>query len=288
MFDVRPGEKPVYAFPGRTPICSDFLNNEKSMARADTRRLVGKVAIVTGGARGIGAHYSKALAAAGAAVMIADIADGAELAKEIAGAHGVRIANQIVDVSDETQVQALIARTVSDFGTIDIIVNNAAVYSSLPPVKCTDIDVALWDKVMAVNVRGPFLMVKHAAPHMVAQKGGKIINIASGTAYKGLQDFLHYVTSKGAVVSFTRALARELGAHNICVNTLAPGLILSETGLENQAHLDQARGPVIASRALKRDGYPEDLLGALVFLASPDSDFMTGQTLAVDGGSINT
>jgi NAD(P)-dependent dehydrogenase (short-subunit alcohol dehydrogenase family) len=258
------------------------------MTRAETTRLAGKTAIVTGGAKGIGRHYSEALAAAGAEVMIADIADGAALAEEISGAHGVRIANQIFDVSDEAQVQALVARTLTEFGKIDIVVNNAAVYSSLPPVKCTDIDVALWDKVMAVNVRGPFLMVKHAAPHMSARKSGKIINIASGTAYKGLPDFLHYVTSKGAIVSFTRALARELGAHNICVNTLAPGLILSETGLENTAHLDQSRAPVIASRALKRDGYPQDLLGALVFLASSESDFMTGQTLAVDGGSINT
>jgi NAD(P)-dependent dehydrogenase (short-subunit alcohol dehydrogenase family) len=258
------------------------------MTRAETRRLAGKTAIVTGGARGIGAHYSEALAAAGADVMIADIADGAALAKEVAGKHGVRVASMVFDVSDEVQVKALIARTVADFDNIDIVINNAAVYSTLPPVKCTDIDVALWDKVMAVNVRGPFLMVKHAAPHMIARKAGKIINIASGTAYKGLPDFLHYVTSKGAVISLTRALARELGTHNICVNTLAPGLILSETGLENQAHLDQARAQVIASRALKRDGYPQDLLGALVFLASPESDFMTGQTLAVDGGSINT
>jgi NAD(P)-dependent dehydrogenase (short-subunit alcohol dehydrogenase family) len=258
------------------------------MTRAETHRLAGKTAIVTGGARGIGRHYSEALAAAGADVVIADVADGTALAKELAGRHGVRIANHIFDVSDEAQVRALVANTIADFERIDIIVNNAAVYSALPPVKCTDIDVALWDKVMAVNVRGPFLMVKHAAPHMIARKSGKIINIASGTAYKGLPDFLHYVTSKGAVVSFTRALARELGAHNICVNTLAPGLILSDTGLENQAHLDQSRAPVIASRALKRDGYPEDLLGALVFLASPESDFMTGQTLAVDGGSINT
>lgn len=258
------------------------------MTRAETRRLAGKTAIVTGGARGIGRHYSEALAAAGADVMIADIADGVALAEDIAGKHNVRIANHIVDVSDEAQVQALVERTMADFKQIDILVNNAAVYSTLPPVKCTDIDVALWDKVMAVNVRGPFLMVKHAAPHMIAQKSGKVINIASGTAYKGLPDFLHYVTSKGAIVSFTRALARELGAHNICVNTLAPGLILSETGLQNTGHLDQARAGVIASRALKRDGYPDDLLGALVFLASSESDFMTGQTVAVDGGSINT
>jgi NAD(P)-dependent dehydrogenase (short-subunit alcohol dehydrogenase family) len=141
---------------------------------------------------------------------------------------------------------------------------------------------------MAVNVRGPFLMVKHVAPHMRAQKRGKIINIASGTAYKGIPHMLHYVTSKGAIVSFTRALSRELGEFGIAVNTLAPGFILSDTGLENTAHVEEARIPVRNSRAFKRDAYPEDLLGALVFLASGDSDFVTGQTIAVDGGSINT
>jgi NAD(P)-dependent dehydrogenase (short-subunit alcohol dehydrogenase family) len=257
-------------------------------------RLAGRVAIVTGGARGIGRHYVTALAAEGARVVIADIADGRALADElnaahIGGADGGNIAASVeFDVSDEAAVRALVETTLARFGQIDVLVNNAALYSSLPPVKATEIDVALWDKVMAVNVRGPFLMVKHVAPHMIARKRGKIINIASGTAYKGLPNFLHYVTSKGAIVSFTRALARELGPHNIAVNTLAPGLILSDTGLENTAHLDDARDKVIQSRALKRDGFPEDLTGALVFLASPDSDFMTGQTLAIDGGSINT
>ncbi len=252
-------------------------------------KLEGRTAIVTGGARGIGAHYSRALAAAGARVMIADIADGSALAAEIETACGAgSAASATCDVSDEAQVARLAAGAIARFGRIDILVNNAALYSSLPPVRCTEIDVALWDQVMAVNVRGPFLMVKHVAPHMIARKGGKVINIASGTAYKGLPDFLHYVTSKGAIVAFTRALSRELGAHNVCVNTLAPGLILSDTGLANAAHLDQTRAPVIASRAIKRDGYPADLLGALVFLASADSDFVTGQTIAVDGGSVNT
>lgn len=252
-------------------------------------RLAGRAAIVTGGAMGIGRHYSEALAAEGASVMIADIADGKDLAADIAEKHGANsVASAIFDVSDEAQVKKLVAQTMERFGKIDILVNNAAIYSSLPPVKCTEIDTALWDKVMAVNVRGPFLMVKHAVPHMIARKSGKIVNIASGTAYKGIPDFLHYVTSKGAIVSFTRALSRELGAHNICVNTLAPGLILSDTGLKNTAHLEQSRAPVIASRAIKRDGYPRDLLGALIFLASSDSDFVTGQTIAVDGGSVNT
>jgi len=252
-------------------------------------RLSGKAAIVTGGAKGIGRHYSQALAAEGARVMIADVADGKDLAAEIATKHGANsVASATFDVSDEAQVKKLVAETLERFGKIDVLVNNAALYSKLPPVDCTDIDAKLWDQVMAVNVRGPFLMVKHVAPHMKVQKRGKIINIASGTAYKGIPHMLHYVTSKGAIVSFTRALSRELGEFGIAVNTLAPGFILSDTGLENTAHVEEARVPVRNSRAFKRDAYPEDLLGALVFLASSDSDFVTGQTIAVDGGSINT
>jgi NAD(P)-dependent dehydrogenase (short-subunit alcohol dehydrogenase family) len=252
-------------------------------------RLQGKIAIVTGGAVGIGRHYSQALVDAGARVMIVDIADGKEVADEIAAKSGANsVASGKFDVSDEAQVKKLVAQTIERFGQIDVLVNNAALYAKLQPVKATEIDAALWDQVMAVNVRGPFLMVKHVAPHMQARKSGKIINIASGTAYKGIPHMLHYVTSKGAMVSFTRALSRELGADGISVNTLAPGLVLSDTGIENTAHHDEMRAPVRNSRAFKRDMFPDDLLGALVFLASTDSDFITGQTLAVDGGSINT
>jgi len=252
-------------------------------------RLDGRVAIVTGGAKGIGQHYSRALAAEGARVMIADVADGAELARDIAAKSGANsVASATFDVSDENAVKGLVAKTIERFGQIDVLVNNAALYAKLQPVKVTEIDAGLWDDVMAVNVRGSFLMVKHVVPHMKSKKSGKIINIASGTAYKGIPHMLHYVTSKGAIVSFTRALSRELGEFGIGVNTLAPGLILSDTGIENTAHHDEMRAPVRNSRAFKRDAYPEDLLGALVFLASSDSDFITGQTLAVDGGSINT
>jgi NAD(P)-dependent dehydrogenase (short-subunit alcohol dehydrogenase family) len=252
-------------------------------------RLEGRSAIVTGGARGIGRHYSLALAAEGARVMIADIVDGAALVQEIAGRHGHNsIASTMFDVSREDDVRRVVGATLECFGKIDVLINNAALFAPLAPVACTDIDVDLWDRVMAVNVRGPFLMVKHVAPHMAAQGYGKIINIGSGSAYKGLPWMLHYVTSKGAITSFTRALSRELGEKGIRVNTLAPGLVMSDTILENRAHIEQARGPVVASRALRRDEMPEDLLGALIFLASAESDFITGQTIAVDGGSINT
>jgi NAD(P)-dependent dehydrogenase (short-subunit alcohol dehydrogenase family) len=252
-------------------------------------RLANRVAIVTGGAVGIGRHYSQALAAEGARVMIADIVDGAELAAELAKKHGANsVTSAVFDVSDEAQVKGLVAKTLDRFGQIDILVNNAALYAPLPTLKVTDMDVELWDRVMAVNVRGVFLMVKHVAPHMMAKKSGKIINVGSGTVARGIPEFSHYVTSKGAVTAFTRAMSRELGAHGICVNTLAPGFTLSDTGMTNTVHLEQSRAGAIQRRALKRDEHPEDLLGTLVFLASPDSDFMTGQVLAVDGGANNT
>jgi NAD(P)-dependent dehydrogenase (short-subunit alcohol dehydrogenase family) len=251
-------------------------------------RLAGKIALVTGGARGIGRHYSLALAKEGARVMIADIEDGTDLAKEIVAAHGAdSVASAVCDVSDEPQVQALVEQTMQRFGRIDVLVNNAALYAKLHPRNFDAWDAATWDRVMAVNTRGPFLMVKFVAPHMIARKAGKIINIASGAPYKGVPRMLPYVTSKGAIIAFTRALSRELGEYGIAVNSLSPGYILSDTGLENAQHVEEERGPVRNSRAFKRDAYPEDLTGTLVFLASGDSDFITGQSIVVDGGSVN-
>jgi NAD(P)-dependent dehydrogenase (short-subunit alcohol dehydrogenase family) len=251
-------------------------------------RLGGKVALVTGGAKGIGRHYSQALAAEGARVMIADIEDGSALASELAQRHGANsVASAEFDVSDEKSVEALVAQTLARFGQIDVLVNNAAFYAKLNPRNFDEWDTATWDKVMAINVRGPWLMVKHVAPHMKGRRSGKIINIASGAAYKGVPRMLPYVSSKGAMLAFTRALSRELGDYGIAVNSLSPGYILSDTGLENKTHVEEERAPVRNSRAFKRDGYPEDLLGTLIFLASPDSDFVTGQSIVVDGGSVN-
>jgi NAD(P)-dependent dehydrogenase (short-subunit alcohol dehydrogenase family) len=253
-------------------------------------RLLGRTAIVTGGAKGIGRHYARALAQEGAAVVVADIVDGTEVVEAIAAEHGRdSVMGAVLDVSDEVSVKSLVARAVERFGQIDVLVNNAALFAPLRQTRCTEIDVGLWDRVMAVNLRGPFLMVKHVAPHMIARRYGKIINIGSGTAYRGIPWMLHYVTSKGGIMAFTRALSRELGEHGIRVNTLAPGFILSDSVVsENPEHVATARPTVLQIRALKRDAYPEDLLGALVFLASSASDFITGQTLAVDGGSVNT
>jgi len=253
-------------------------------------RLDSRVALLTGGAKGIGVHYAKRLAAEGARLMIADVSDARDLAAEIARQHGANsVASSVTDVSDEGAVKKLVADTVERFSKIDILVNNAALFAPLQEQKVLDIDVALWDRVMAINVRGVFLMTKHVAPRMIAQKYGKIINISSGTVARGIPNFSHYVTSKGAVTAFTRSISRELGEYNICVNSLAPGFTLSDSVInENPGHLAHSQQPSIVRRAIKRDEYPEDLLGALVFLASADSDFITGQTIAVDGGATNT
>jgi NAD(P)-dependent dehydrogenase (short-subunit alcohol dehydrogenase family) len=220
--------------------------------------------------------------------MVADLEDGARLAAEIRDRHGQGAAASLIfDVGEEASVRTLVAATVERFGRIDILVNNAALYAKLSPRDFNEWDVEVWDRVMAINVRGPYLMVRHVSPHMMAQRSGKIINIASGAAYKGVPRMLPYVTSKGAMLAFTRSLSRELGPYNIAVNSLSPGYILSDTGLENAAHVEEERVPVRNSRAFKRDGFPEDLVGALVFLASAESDFITGQSLVVDGGSVN-
>ncbi|QMU57348.1 MAG: SDR family oxidoreductase [Boseongicola sp.] len=245
-------------------------------------RLDGKVCVVTGGAKGLGAAFAKALATEGARVAIADISDGQALALEIGGLFVE------TDVSDPDQVLAFATAIRSEFGPPDVLVNNAAVYATLPMQSYRDIPTDLWDRVMAVNLRGAFNMVQCMAPMMEARGSGKIINVTSGTVYKGLPNMLHYITSKGGLTAMTRALSRELGRSGICVNSLAPGLTLSDSVQENSEHLDQTREKVVASRAIRRDGMPEDLIGALIFLASDDSNFVTGQTLVVDGGSVNT
>ena len=248
-------------------------------------RVKDRIAIVTGAAQGIGAIYAKALAAEGAAVVVSDILDGASVVEAIEAAGG-RALYVSADVSDEASVRALVDRTVETFGRIDILVSNAAVYASLKMKPFAEIDVAEWDKVMAVNVRGAFLCARSVAPVMKANGYGRIVNIASGTVFKGTPNFLHYVTSKGAIIAMTRALARELGEHGICVNTLAPGLVLSEQVLANKEMRDALTAPVLASRAIKRDQHSEDLIGPLLFLTSDDCAFMTGQAVVVDGGSV--
>jgi NAD(P)-dependent dehydrogenase (short-subunit alcohol dehydrogenase family) len=249
------------------------------------QKLRDRVAIVTGGAQGIGATYARALAAQGAAVVVADILDGSPIAHEIQ-ATGGRAMAVTVNVAEENSAQSMVSSCIERFGRIDILINNAAIYASLQLKPFEEIDMAEWDKVMAVNVRGPFICAKAVVPIMRAQRYGRIVNISSGTPFKGTPNMLHYVTSKGAILALTRALAREVGGDGICVNTLAPGLVISEGVIQNQALRDKLTAPVLASRAIKRDQTPEDLIQPMLFLASDDCAFMTGETVVVDGGSV--
>lgn len=247
-------------------------------------RLAGKVAIVTGAAQGIGRTYALALAEAGARVCVSDISRPAETLAEIERAAGQAIA-VAADVSRSAALEAMVAATRTAFGRLDILVNNAGLFSGLSMKGFDAIPEDEWDKVMAVNVKGTWLAIKAAAPLMRESGGGKIVNISSATTFKGSPFLLHYVTSKGAINALTRAMARELAPSNICVNSIAPGLVMSQNVQSHPDWLEAAAG-IVATRAIKRDSVPEDLVGALLFLASDDCNFMTGQTLVVDGGVV--
>ena len=244
-------------------------------------RLEGRVAIVTGGARHIGAAYCRRLAEEGAAVVIADILDGGQVAEEIRSKGGHALSLK-VDVSNEEDTNRMALETVKAFGRIDILVNNAAIFINIQRHPFYEITAEEWDRVSAVNIKGPFLCAKAVFPKMKEQWSGKIINISSSTAYWGTPSFLHYVASKAALIGMTRSLAREVGEFGICVNAIAPGLVEHEGQTAPKALTELQ----LKARSIKRLQTPEDLLGTLVFLASSDSDFMTGQTIVVDGGSV--
>jgi len=247
-------------------------------------KLKGKVAIVTGAGSGIGKALARRLAADGASVVIADIQKFDLAAAEIAKATSARTLGLQVDVSSEEDVARMAAETVKAFDRIDILVNNAAVFSTLKLKPFEEIGVAEWRKVMDVNIMGVALCCRACVPHMRKGGYGRIINLASGAPIKGVPLFLHYISSKGAVIAMTRGLARELGKDGITVNSLAPGFTLSETVAKDPAHVQQGERTRL-TRAIQRDETPEDLVGAVSFLASADAAFITGQTLVVDGGS---
>ena len=247
-------------------------------------RLDGKVAVITGGAAGIGFAYARRFLAEGARVVITDIADPAPAANTLGA--GDRVFARQADVTDAAAIRALAEVAVARFGRIDVLVNNAAVFATLRPQPFDEIPEAEWARVMAVNVTGVWNAVRAVVPTMRAQGGGRIVNVASAIVAKGTALLLHYVTSKGAVVAMTRALARELGPSGITVNAVAPGLILSDTVQANPAITEFQADAVMRARSLKRDAFPEDVEGAVMFLASDESAFMSGQTLIVDGGSV--
>jgi 3-oxoacyl-[acyl-carrier protein] reductase len=245
-----------------------------------------KVVIVTGGAHGIGRAYCLGFGRAKSRVVVADIDQPA--AEQVAariknetGAHAMAIA---VDVSNEDATRKMAGAALERFGRIDVLINNAAVFSVVPMNRgrIETINPEEWDRLMAVNLRGLFFGCRAVLPTLRAQRSGKIITIASGTVFAGAPGRIHYVTSKAATIGFTRTLAREVGEYNINVNCLAPGNTLSE---ENPTEpIIKFRESSVGLRALKRIQVPEDVVGAMLFLASPLSDFMTGQTINVDGG----
>lgn len=248
-------------------------------------RLDGHVAIVTGAAQGIGAQYAKAIAGEGAKVCVSDILDPAATVETIAASGGEAIGT-VTDVSSQDDCQAMVAKTVETFGKLDILVTNAAMFASLDRRSFLEIGNDEWDKVIDVNVTGVFKTVKAAIPEMRKNGWGKIVNISSSTIHNGVPLFLHYVSSKGAIDAFTRALAREVGDDNIGVNCIAPGLTFSDQIEEKRDELEFVRQLSLNARAFKRDQFPKDLLGTLLFLCSHDSDFMTGQSIVVDGGFV--
>jgi 3-oxoacyl-[acyl-carrier protein] reductase len=245
-----------------------------------------KVVIVTGGGHGIGRAYCLGFGGAGARVVVADIDEPAavKVAKEVNTQTDARSLSVKVDVANEASTQTMVKTILDQYGRIDILVNNAAIFATIPMNRggIDTIDPAEWDRMMAVNLKGLFFCCRAVLPAMRKQKSGKIVNISSGTALSGSAGRIHYVTSKAGVIGFTRTLAREVGDDNINVNAIAPGSTLSEDNPSEE--ILKMRGARVADRCLKRVQLPKDLVGTVLFLSSPLSDFMTGQTVAVDGG----
>ena len=232
--------------------------------------LDGKVAIVTGGAQGIGRAIADGLERDGARVVVADLSPREDAIR--------------ADVSSEDDVEAMVRETLDRHGRIDILVNNAGLYASLAMRPFTEIPLDEWRRVMDVNVASMFLTSRAVVPVIRGQGGGRIVNISSGTPFRGVPFLLHYVTSKGAIVAFTRALAKELGKDSIHVNCVAPGFTMSDGVKANPEVVEKLRDVSVAARTLQRDQLPEDVVGAVVFLCGPGADFITGQTMVIDGG----
>ncbi len=248
-------------------------------------RLEGKTAVVTGAGTGIGLAVAKRFAAEGANVVIADIKNYRESATSLT-ANGYQALGIETDISSEESVSEMVRITLTRFGAIDILVNNAAISAGLRLMPFEKLTVPEWRKLLDVNVVGVFICCRAVAAHMRQRKSGRIINLTSGMAFKGIPFLMHYVASKGAIISMTRALANEFGNDNILVNAVAPGYTLSEGNLQQKDFVAAVREPAVAGRAIKRDELPDDVVGPILFLASADSGFVSGQILAVDGGSV--
>ncbi|MCL5266125.1 MAG: 3-oxoacyl-ACP reductase FabG [Chloroflexi bacterium] len=246
-------------------------------------KLDGKVVLVTGAAAGLGRAFCLKLAAEGAniAAVTGSNVDGLrETARQVQALSREAVAIK-ADIALEQDTLRMAEEAAARFGHIDVLVNNAAIYRGISRTPFDEIDPAEWDRVMAVNVKGPWLCARAVFPYMKRQGKGKIVNIASAVFFSGSRNWTHYVTSKGGVIGLTRALAQELGDHNICVNAVAPGLTLTEASKEL---MPDASTYSVARGCIKRAENAEDVVGIVAFLASDEADFISGQTIVVDGG----
>jgi 3-oxoacyl-[acyl-carrier protein] reductase len=265
------------------------MSSESIISSPETRtrhRLADRVALITGASRGIGAAVACAFAKEGAAVALnylpqPDMRQLAEQATKQIVADGGTAISVGADISDPDAVEHMVACVSDAIGAPDVLVLNAAAVGSQPWM---DIDLPSWDNVTAVNLRGAFICARATFPGMRAKGYGKIITVSSVMVELGMPDALHYVTSKAGIIGFTRALAREVGRDGVCVNCVMPGAIRTEHEVERNPDQDEIYRFVVERQSLQRRGVPADVVGAFVYLASAESDFMTGQVLNVDGG----
>ncbi len=240
----------------------------------------GTTVVVTGAAGGLGRSFALGFAERGANLVIADVnLAGAQETVALVEAAGARAIAVATDVTDRSSTDALMDAAVAEFGGVGVLINNAAIYATLTRAPFAEIDPDEWDRVMAVNVKGTWQCSASAVSRMTG--GGRIINIASATVFSGSPHWMHYVASKGAVIGMTRVMAREVGAAGITVNAIAPGFTLTEASL---AQMEDAATYGVSSRAIPRASQPQDIVGTALFLASPDAEYITGQTIVVDGG----
>jgi NAD(P)-dependent dehydrogenase (short-subunit alcohol dehydrogenase family) len=241
-----------------------------------------KVVVVTGAAAGLGFAYAQDLARHGVAVVLTDIKDASpDVLRLTASNERTRFCR--ADICSPSDMHQVIDRVLMDFAHIDVLINNAALYTSLPRVAFETLCVDDWERVLSANVIGTFVCTAAVTATMKARGRGKIINVASNVVHKGMPGMLHYVASKGAIIAMTRALARELGPFGITVNAVAPGYVLHDATAKTDCGRNDA---AVLKRCLSRTQTPDDLLGSIRFLCSSDSDFITGQTIVVDGGEV--
>lgn len=243
--------------------------------------LEGKVVVITGAAGGLGRKFALGFAAEGAQIVAADVQEAglSQTVAQVEALGGKALAVK-VDVTNRASTDALAAAALDHFGKIDVLVNNAAIYATLKRAKFTEIDPDEWDRVMNVNVKGAWQCSASIYPKM-AQPGGRIVNIASATVFSGSPLWMHYVASKSAVIGMTRVMAKEVGPSGVTVNAIAPGFTLTDASL---SLIDDAEHYGVDRGALKRASQPQDIVGTAIFLASVKADFITGQTIVVDGG----